>query len=68
MPPINQIRKGRERDYQREYMREYRKSEIKKTEEQQRDRVRKRINKEFKNKVLMIRQLAATIDSLLKTA
>jgi hypothetical protein len=42
MSPINQTRKGRERDYQREYMREYRKNIFNKHMEQKRDRLRKK--------------------------
>lgn len=73
MPRINQIRVGRERDYQREYMREYRKDPVKKKEEQERDRARKKgikifCNDQFKEKIISIRKRAERINELLKTA
>jgi len=69
MPPINQRRVGRERDYQREYMRQYRKDEIKKREEQKRDRLRKKrikVDNKFQAKVIMIKQRAVKIEQFLK--
>jgi ABC-type siderophore export system fused ATPase/permease subunit len=68
MPPINQTRVGRERDYQREYMREYRKILSNKELERERDRTRKYHMRIFKAKVRNIKQKATRINQLLKIA